>query len=141
MEFRRVLFRSGHARQRIDGGRQVLPPAPLRDHPGLPAAAAPPAHQLLRRGQVMGVLRVERDAPTGIAARVGGVAWRDFDLQLFVYAALLATLGLTMAYSNTTAQLGADALQGGTTFVRGIIWAMISKDRKSTRLNSSHANI
>ena len=34
----------------------------------------------------MGVLRVERDAPTGIAARVGGVAWRDFDLQLFVYA-------------------------------------------------------
>ena len=40
----------------------------------------------------MGVLRVERDAPTGIAARVGGVAWRDFDLQLFVYAALLATL-------------------------------------------------
>ena len=47
----------------------------------------------------MGVLRVERDAPTGIAARVGGVAWRDFDLQLFVYAVLLATLGLTMAYS------------------------------------------
>ena len=31
----------------------------------------------------MGVLRIERDAPTGIAARVGGVAWRDFDLQLF----------------------------------------------------------
>ena len=31
----------------------------------------------------MGVLRVERDAPTGIAGRVGGVAWRDFDLQLF----------------------------------------------------------
>jgi hypothetical protein len=53
----------------------------------------------------MGVLRVERDAPTGIAARVGGVAWSDFDLQLFVYAVLLATLGLTMAYSNTAAQL------------------------------------
>ena len=53
----------------------------------------------------MGVLRIERDAPTGIAARVGGVAWRDFDLQLFVYAVLLATLGLTMAYSNTAAQL------------------------------------
>jgi hypothetical protein len=28
---------------------------------------------------------------------VGGVAWRDFDVQLFVYAVLLATLGLTMA--------------------------------------------
>jgi hypothetical protein len=54
---------------------------------------------------VIGVFRVERDAPTGLAARVGGVAWRDFDLQLFVYAVLLATLGLTMAYSNTTAQL------------------------------------
>ena len=62
----------------------------------------------------MGVLRVERDAPTGIAARVGGVAWRDFDLQLFVYAVLLATLGLTMAYSNTAAQLGGEALQGRT---------------------------
>jgi rod shape determining protein RodA len=74
----------------------------------------------------MGVLRVERDAPTGIAARVGGVAWRDFDLQLFVYAALLATLGLTMAYSNTTAQLGADALQGGTTFGRGLVWAVVA---------------
>jgi hypothetical protein len=61
----------------------------------------------------MGVLRVERDPPTGIAARVGGVAWRDFDLQLFVYAVLLATLGLTMAYSNTAAQLGGEALRAG----------------------------
>jgi rod shape determining protein RodA len=74
----------------------------------------------------MGVLRVERDAPTGIAARVGGVSWRDFDLQLFVYAVLLATLGLTMAYSNTAAQLGGEALQGGTTFVRGLIWAIVA---------------
>jgi len=74
----------------------------------------------------MGVLRVERDAPTGIAARVGGVAWRDFDLQLFVYAALLATLGLTMAYSNTAAQLGGEAPQGGTTFVRGLTWAVVA---------------
>jgi rod shape determining protein RodA len=74
----------------------------------------------------MGVLRVERDAPTGIAARASGVAWRDFDLQLFVYAVLLATLGLTMAYSNTAAQLGSDSLQGGTTFVRGIIWALVA---------------
>ncbi len=74
----------------------------------------------------MGVLRVERDAPTGIAARVGGVAWRDFDVQLFVYAVLLATLGLTMAYSNTAAQLGGDVAQGGTTFVRGIVWAVVA---------------
>jgi rod shape determining protein RodA len=74
----------------------------------------------------MGVLRVERDAPTGLAARVGGVAWRDFDVQLFVYAVLLATLGLTMAYSNTAAQLGGDVAQGGTTFVRGIVWAVVA---------------
>jgi rod shape determining protein RodA len=74
----------------------------------------------------MGVLRVERDAPTGIAARVGGVAWRDFDVQLFVYAVLLATLGLTMAYSNTAAQLGGDVAQGGTTFVRGLVWAVVA---------------
>jgi rod shape determining protein RodA len=74
----------------------------------------------------MGVLRVERDAPTGIAARVGGVAWRDFDLQLFVYAVLLATLGLTMAYSNTAAQLGGDQLDGGTTFARGLAWAVVA---------------
>ena len=74
----------------------------------------------------MGVLRVERDAPTGLAARVGGVAWRDFDLQLFVYAILLATLGLTMAYSNTAAQLGTDQLDGGSTFARGLIWALVA---------------
>ena len=74
----------------------------------------------------MGVLRVERDAPTGIAARVGGVAWRDFDVQLFVYAVLLATLGLTMAYSNTAAQLAGEASQGGTTFVRGVVWAVVA---------------
>jgi len=74
----------------------------------------------------MGVLRVERDAPTGIAARVGGVAWRDFDVQLFVYAVLLATLGLTMAYSNTAAQLGGEVGQGGTTFVRGVVWAVVA---------------
>ena len=74
----------------------------------------------------MGVLRVERDVPTGLAARVGGVAWRDFDVQLFVYAVLLATLGLTMAYSNTAAQLGGDVAQGGTTFVRGIVWAVVA---------------
>ena len=74
----------------------------------------------------MGVLRVERDAPTGLAARVGGVAWRDFDVQLFVYAVLLATLGLTMAYSNTAAQLGGDVAQGGTTFVRGVVWAVVA---------------
>jgi rod shape determining protein RodA len=70
----------------------------------------------------MGVLRVERSASTGIASKTSGVAWRDYDIQLTVYAVLLAAIGLAMAYSHTTAQLG-EALVVGTTFTRGLIWA------------------
>jgi rod shape determining protein RodA len=70
----------------------------------------------------MGVLRVERTAASGLAARAAGVAWRDYDIQLTVYAVLLAAIGLAMAYSNTTAQLG-EALVAGTTFTRGLVWA------------------
>jgi len=73
----------------------------------------------------MGVLRVERETPTGLAARASGVAWRDYDVQLTVYAVLLATIGLTMAYSNTTAELG-EALVAGTTFARGLVWAGVA---------------
>ena len=54
----------------------------------------------------MGVLRVERSAASGLAAKASGVAWRDYDIQLTVYAVLLAAIGLAMAYSHTTAQLG-----------------------------------
>ncbi len=70
----------------------------------------------------MGVLRVERDATTGLAAKASGVAWRDYDVQLTVYAVLLAAIGLAMAYSHTTAQLG-EALVAGSTFTRGLVWA------------------
>ena len=70
----------------------------------------------------MGVLRVERSASTGLAAKTSGVAWRDYDIQLTVYAVLLAAIGLTMAYSHTTAQLG-EALVAGATFSRGLVWA------------------
>ncbi len=70
----------------------------------------------------MGVLRVERSAPSGIAAKASGVAWRDYDIQLTVYAVLLAAIGLAMAYSHTAAQVG-DALVAGTTFARGLVWA------------------
>jgi rod shape determining protein RodA len=73
----------------------------------------------------MGVLRVERDAPSGIAAKASGVAWRDYDVQLTVYAVLLAAIGLAMAYSHTTAQLG-EAMVAGTTFARGMVWAGIA---------------
>jgi len=70
----------------------------------------------------MRVLRVERSAPSGLAAKASGVAWRDYDIQLTVYAVLLAAIGLAMAYSNTTAQPGG-ALDAGTTFARGLVWA------------------
>ena len=73
----------------------------------------------------MGVLRVERGAESGIAARASGVAWRDYDVQLTVYAVLLAAIGLAMAYSHTTAQLG-EAMVAGTTFARGMVWAGIA---------------
>jgi len=73
----------------------------------------------------MGVLRVERSEPTGLAARAAGVAWRDFDLQLVLYAGLLAVLGLTMAYSNT-ATAGGPAIAAGSTFGRGVAWLLIA---------------
>jgi rod shape determining protein RodA len=73
----------------------------------------------------MGVLRVERGASTGLVAKAAGVAWRDYDVQLTVYAVLLAAIGLAMAYSHTTAELG-QALVDGTTFARGLLWAGIA---------------
>jgi rod shape determining protein RodA len=54
-------------------------------------------------------------------SRVGAV-WRAFDLQLATYAALLMGFGLVMAYSNS-ASAGADALDGGSVFQRGLVWA------------------
>jgi rod shape determining protein RodA len=73
----------------------------------------------------MGVLRVERHASSGLSAKASGVAWRDYDIQLTVYAVLLAAIGLAMAYSHTTAQLG-EALVAGTTFARGLVWAVVA---------------
>lgn len=73
----------------------------------------------------MGVLRVERAAASGADAKASGVAWRDYDIQLTVYAVLLASIGLAMAYSSTTAQLG-EALVAGATFARGLVWAGIA---------------
>lgn len=73
----------------------------------------------------MGVLRVERSAPSGLAARASGVAWRDYDIQLTVYAVLLGAIGLAMAFSHTTAQLG-DPLRAGTTFGRGLVWVAVA---------------
>jgi rod shape determining protein RodA len=73
----------------------------------------------------MGVIRAEPARMTDWAARSIGAAWRAFDLQLAAYAALLAILGLVMAYTNSVEQ-GQTVLSGGTTFVRGLMWTGIA---------------
>jgi rod shape determining protein RodA len=62
---------------------------------------------------------------TDWAARSIGAAWRAFDLQLAAYAALLAILGLVMAYTNSV-EHGQAVLSPGTTFVRGLMWTGIA---------------
>ncbi len=73
----------------------------------------------------MGVIRAEPARMTDWASRSIGAAWRAFDLQLAAYAALLATLGLVMAYTNSVEQ-GQVVLSSGTTFVRGLMWTGIA---------------
>ena len=73
----------------------------------------------------MGVIRAEPARVTDWAARSIGAAWRAFDLQLAAYAALLGTIGLIMAYSNSAEQ-GQSVLQPGTTFARGLMWTGIA---------------
>src|SRR5919201_3678030 len=73
----------------------------------------------------MGVMRVEPRRFTDWTARSVGAAWRAYDPQLTVYAALLAVIGLVMAYSNTVND-GARVLDTGTTFTRGLMWAGIA---------------
>src|SRR5687767_8978903 len=58
------------------------------------------------------------------AARVS-VVWRNFDLQLVTYAALLLAFGLSMAYSNT-ATAGLGMFEGGSVFLRALMWTAIA---------------
>jgi len=71
------------------------------------------------------VIRAEPARVTDWAARSIGAAWRAFDLQMAAYAALLVAIGLVMAYSNSAEQ-GRSILEGGTTFVRGLMWTGIA---------------
>jgi rod shape determining protein RodA len=59
------------------------------------------------------------------ATRSVGAAWRSFDLQLTTYAALLAAIGLAMAYSNSV-EAGRSVLESGSTFLRGLMWVAIA---------------
>jgi rod shape determining protein RodA len=73
----------------------------------------------------MGVIRAEPARVTDWAAKSVGAAWRAFDLQLTTYAALLAAIGLVMAYTNS-AENGAASIEAGTTFTRGLMWAGVA---------------
>jgi rod shape determining protein RodA len=57
--------------------------------------------------------------------RTVGAVWRAFDFQLVTYAALLVCFGLAMGYSNTAAS-GIGLFDGGSTFLRGLMWAAIA---------------
>jgi rod shape determining protein RodA len=70
----------------------------------------------------MGVLRIEPAHSQRWAARSIGAIWRAYDLQLTIYALLLAAIGLAMAYSNSV-ESGVSVLAPGSTFVRGLMWA------------------
>lgn len=73
----------------------------------------------------MGVMRIEPARLQGWASRTSGAAWRSFDIQMTIYAALLASIGLAMAYSNTAESSGG-VLSAGTTFSRGLVWAALA---------------
>ena len=73
----------------------------------------------------MGVIRAEPVRVTDWAAKSVGAAWRAFDLQLATFAALLAAVGLVMAYTNSV-ETGSSPLEAGTTFTRGLMWAGIA---------------
>jgi rod shape determining protein RodA len=70
----------------------------------------------------MGVLRVEPAQAQAWSARSIGAIWRAYDLQLTIYALLLAAIGLAMAYSNSV-ESSVAVLAPGSTFVRGLMWA------------------
>jgi rod shape determining protein RodA len=73
----------------------------------------------------MGVIRAEPARVSDWASKSVGAAWRAFDLQLTTYAGLLVAIGLVMAYTNSI-EGGSVALQAGTTFSRGLMWAGIA---------------
>ena len=73
----------------------------------------------------MGVIRAQPARVTDWAAKSVGAAWRAFDLQLTTYAGLLVAIGLVMAYTNSV-EAGSVPLEAGTTFSRGLMWAVIA---------------
>ncbi len=60
-----------------------------------------------------------------MTSRSVGTAWRAYDLQLTTYAALLGSIGLVMAYTNSV-EAGQSVLDGGTVFSRALMWSALA---------------
>ncbi len=73
----------------------------------------------------MGVLRIEPARAQAWSPKSLATIWRSFDLQLTIYALLLASIGLAMAYSNSV-ESGSSPLARDSTFLRGLMWAGLS---------------
>jgi rod shape determining protein RodA len=70
------------------------------------------------------VMRAEPGRFADVAAKSVGAVWRAYDLQLSVYAALLAAFGLVMAYTNSVES--GESLLTGTVFQRALMWSAIA---------------
>ena len=68
----------------------------------------------------MGTIRLQQDRLKW-ASQTAVAAWSAFDVQLVIYASLLAGMGLVMAYTNSY-ESGVAPLSAGSTFTRGLIW-------------------
>jgi rod shape determining protein RodA len=72
----------------------------------------------------MGAIRLQQDRLKW-ASQTAVAAWSAFDIQLVIYAGLLAGMGLVMAYTNSY-EAGASPLSAGSTFTRGLVWAALA---------------
>ena len=73
----------------------------------------------------MRVMRAEPGRFADVATRSVGAAWRAYDLQLTTYAALLAAIGLVMAYTNSV-EAGQSALDSTAVFPRALMWSALA---------------
>jgi rod shape determining protein RodA len=72
----------------------------------------------------MRVMRAEPGRFADVTTRSVGRVGRAYDLQLTVYAALLAAIGLVMAYTNSI-EAGTAVLEPGSIFQRALMWTGI----------------
>jgi rod shape determining protein RodA len=72
----------------------------------------------------MGAIRLQQDRLKWVS-QAAAATWTAFDVQLVIYAGLLAGMGLVMAYTNSF-ESGISPLSAGSTFARGLIWTAIA---------------